>query len=140
MVDTVTIFITFFVIIFGYWLVRKRSPKFPPGIIVFGSTIFEMPRGVPSGGSKRGAPPPLRPKIFSISCSFLENLTYSYVGAPRRVGAPSYRESWIRPWYRGKRPPGGSACGYRRFHKCTKLAKMTLVPTLYPHKFAFSVG
>ena len=36
---------------------------------------------------------------FSISCSFWENLTKSYVGAPpRRVGAPSYRESWIRPW------------------------------------------
>ena len=28
-----------------------------------------------------GAPPP-RPKIFSIACSFSENLTKSYVGAP----------------------------------------------------------
>ena len=101
MVDAVTIFITFIVIIFGYWPLRKRTPKFPPGIVVFGSTIFEMPRGVPSGGSKRGAP--LRPKIFSILCSLLENLAFSYVGAPWRVGAPSYRESWIRPWYCGKR-------------------------------------
>ena len=53
-------------------------------------------------GGFRGAPPacaPLWPKIFLISCSFLENLTKSYVGAPQRVGAPSYRESWIRPCY-----------------------------------------
>ena len=37
-----------------------------------------------------GAPgaPPLRPKIFSISCSFSENLTKSYVGAPPRGSAP----------------------------------------------------
>ena len=39
----------------------------------------------------------LRPKIISISCSFSENLAKSYVGAhPTRIGAPSYRESWIR--------------------------------------------
>ena len=44
-----------------------------------------------SGESKRGAPP-LRPKIFSISCSFWERFAKSY------VGAPSYWESWIRPW------------------------------------------
>ena len=31
----------------------------------------------------------LRPKIFSISCSFyLENLAKLYVGAPCKVGAP----------------------------------------------------
>ena len=49
----------------------------------------------------KGVPPahaPLRPKIFLISCSFWEILTKSYVGAPPRMVAPSYRESWIRPW------------------------------------------
>ena len=49
------------------------------------------------GGCPRRALP-LRPKIFSISCSFSHNLVKSYVGAPWRVGAPSYGESWIRPW------------------------------------------
>ena len=41
-----------------------------------------------SGGFRRGASsaPPLRPKIFSISCSFSENLTKSYVGAPTPEG------------------------------------------------------
>ena len=37
----------------------------------------------------RGRPrrvPPLWPKIFSISCSFLENLAKSYVGAPPPPG------------------------------------------------------
>ena len=33
------------------------------------------------GGRTRRAPP-LRSKIFLISCSFFENLTKSYVGAP----------------------------------------------------------
>ena len=47
-------------------------------------------------------PPPPHPqtKIFSISCSYSENLIKLYVGAPHcRVGAPSYGKSWIRPWY-----------------------------------------
>ena len=49
----------------------------------------------------RGLPrlaPPLRPKIFSISCSFSENLIYWwYIGDPSpSVCAPSYGESWIR--------------------------------------------
>ena len=35
-----------------------------------------------------GGAAPLRPKIFSISCSFSENLTKSYVGAPPRGSAP----------------------------------------------------
>ena len=52
------------------------------------------------GGGAPGAAP-LRPKIFSNSCSFSQNLAKSYVGAPRRVGAPSYGESWIRPWITG---------------------------------------
>ena len=45
-----------------------------------------------SGWSKAGAPGarPPQPKMFSISCSFWENLAKSYVDAP--VG-----ESWIRP-------------------------------------------
>ena len=41
---------------------------------------------------------PLRPKIFSISWFFLENLTKLYVGAPpQTVSSLSYGESWIRP-------------------------------------------
>ena len=51
-----------------------------------------------SGGSKeerRGRAPP-RNQILSISCSFWENSTNSYVGAPRGVGAPSSGKSWIR--------------------------------------------
>ena len=51
------------------------------------------------GGGVHLARAPLWPKIFSISCSFLEKLGNSYVGAPPpTVGAPSYGESWIRPW------------------------------------------
>ena len=55
---------------------------------------------IPSnGGSKGGAPgtrpPPLRTKIFLISCSFWENPANLYVGLG--VGAPSYGESCIRP-------------------------------------------
>ena len=46
----------------------------------------ELRKGCAPSGGFRGAhparPPPLRPKIFSISCSFLENLTKLYVGAP----------------------------------------------------------
>ena len=34
------------------------------------------------GGGAHPARAPLRSKIFSISCSFLENLTKLYVGAP----------------------------------------------------------
>ena len=52
-----------------------------------------------SGGSKGGtrdAHPPLGVQILSISCSFRENLAKSYVGAPRRGGAPSSGKSWIR--------------------------------------------
>ena len=36
----------------------------------------------------RGSVPSLRPKIFSISCSFLENLTQFYTGASPRGSAP----------------------------------------------------
>ena len=51
---------------------------------------------VTSGGLRGGAP--LRPKIFSISCSFSQNLAkYNMLAPPRRVGAPSYGVSWIRP-------------------------------------------
>ena len=42
-----------------------------------------------SGGSKgvaSGTSPLLRPKMFSISCSFSENLAKSYVGAPSLKG------------------------------------------------------
>ena len=39
------------------------------------------------------------PKCSQFHAVFLENLAKSYVGAPSwRVGAPSYRKSWIRPW------------------------------------------
>ena len=53
-----------------------------------------------SGGSKGRRPrraPPLRTKIFLISCSFWENLANVYVGAPQELAAPP--ESCIRPWY-----------------------------------------
>ena len=46
------------------------------------------------GGAPSGTPP--RPKIFSISCSFSQNLAKSYVGAPLNGWRPSYGESWIR--------------------------------------------
>ena len=48
-----------------------------------------------------GGGAPLRSKIFSISCSFGEDLAKSYVGdppPPPRVGAPFYGESRFRPW------------------------------------------
>ena len=43
-------------------------------------------------------------RIYGPKCSqfhavyFLENLAKLYVGAPWRVSAPSYEESWIPPW------------------------------------------
>ena len=40
------------------------------------------------GGGSKGGASPLRPKIFSISCSFREILTKSYVGTPPRGSAP----------------------------------------------------
>ena len=40
----------------------------------------------PSGGAP--GTPPLRTKIFLISCSFWENPANLYVGAPLGVGAP----------------------------------------------------
>ena len=44
---------------------------------------------IKSSGGFKGAPPsPLRPKIFSISCSFRENLAKSYVGRPRGSAPP----------------------------------------------------
>ena len=48
-----------------------------------------------SGGSKGALPAraPLRPKVFSFSCSFWENLAKSYVGTP-------LSEGW-RPLLRG---------------------------------------
>ena len=49
----------------------------------------------PRGGATERAP--TRPKIFSISCSFWENLTKLYVGAPPEGRRPSYGESWIHP-------------------------------------------
>ena len=53
------------------------------------SLYFNVFSGGFRGGCPRRAP---RPKIFSISYSFSQNLAKSY------VGAPSYGESWIRPW------------------------------------------
>ena len=52
-----------------------------------------------SGGSKGAALAMRAPRaqILSISCSFWENLTKSYVGTHlRRVGAPTSGKSWIR--------------------------------------------
>ena len=42
------------------------------------------------GGRPRRAPPP-RPKMFSISCSFSQNLAKSYVGAPPKGWRPLLR-------------------------------------------------
>ena len=39
-------------------------------------------------GGWPGARPPLQPKIFSISCSFSQNLAKSYVGAPGELAPP----------------------------------------------------
>ena len=46
-----------------------------------------------SGGFRGGAPgaSPPRPKIFSISCSFSQNLVKSYVGAPLEGWRPLLR-------------------------------------------------
>ena len=69
-----------------------------------------------SGGSKGGGREGrvLLPavQILSISCSFWENLPKSYVGAPRRVGAPFSGKSWIRH------------CQWLQFH--LEPSKMTL--------------
>ena len=46
--------------------------------------VADLGRGAPGA---RPDPPP-RPKMFSISCSFSEILTKSYVGAPLRGSAP----------------------------------------------------
>ena len=50
-----------------------------------------------SGGFRgaKGARAPLQPEIFSISCSFSENLAISYVGSP-----PPSPDGW-RPLLRG---------------------------------------
>ena len=41
-----------------------------------------------------------QPKMFSISCFFWKfwQIVCCPLPPPRRVGAPSYQESWIRPW------------------------------------------
>ena len=52
-----------------------------------------------SGGSKGALPPPTAEKFLNFM-QFFENLAKSYVGAlPWRLGAPSYGEHWIRPWF-----------------------------------------
>ena len=50
------------------------------------------------GGHTQHTPPP-QSKIFLISCSFSENLTKSYVGAPQRVGAPPTGNPGSAPVY-----------------------------------------
>ena len=47
-----------------------------------------LPVAVADLGGAHPARPPPRSKIFSISCSFSENLTKSYVGVPPRGLAP----------------------------------------------------
>ena len=56
-------------------------------------------RAIPSGGFSGGAPGarPLRPKIFSISCSFSQNLVKSYVGAPLEIWRPLLRKILYPP-------------------------------------------
>ena len=39
---------------------------------------------------------PVGVQTLSILCSFWENLAGSYVGAPRRIGAPTSGKFWIR--------------------------------------------
>ena len=57
---------------------------------------FAYRRG--SVADPRGGRPP-RPKCSQFHAVFTENLANLYVGVPSwRVGAPSYEESWIRPW------------------------------------------
>ena len=51
------------------------------------------------GGRARRAPL-LRPKIFSISCSFSQNLAKSYVGAPLEGWRPLLRGILDPPLYR----------------------------------------
>ena len=54
------------------------------------------------------AHPPLRPKIFSISCRFWENVTKSYIGVPLEGQRPllqgildlpllASKETWLKP-------------------------------------------
>ena len=59
-------------------------------MISFTNYIQTNSRTIISGGFRGRAQraPPLRPKIFSISCSFSQNLAKSYVGAPPRRLAP----------------------------------------------------
>ena len=54
-----------------------------------------------SGGFREGAPgaPPLRPKIFSISCSFLQNLAkiICWCPPPGGLGPPPTRNPGCAP-------------------------------------------
>ena len=61
------------------------------------------------GGAPGARPLPLRPKIFSISCSFSQNLAKSYVGVPPPGGlappptgnpgsAPDLEYPTYEPW------------------------------------------
>ena len=49
----------------------------------------EVCEAVADLGGRPWRAPPLRPEIFSMSCSFSQNLAKSYVGNPWRVGTPS---------------------------------------------------
>ena len=67
------------------------------------SLIFPPGDGVVtrSGGSKRG---PLQTKIFSISCSFSENLVKIICWCPPLEGwHPLLQKSWICPWTYGQK-------------------------------------
>ena len=58
------------------------------------------------GGRTRRPPSPVRPNIFSISCSFSQNLAKSYVGAPledwrpllRGILDPPLKEHVVSTW------------------------------------------
>ena len=64
-------------------------------------TLTPVPTfALPSAGF-RGAPParaPYGPKFSRIHAVF-QKIWQNRMLAPQRVGAPSYRESWIRPCY-----------------------------------------
>ena len=77
----------------------RRKGVFCPEL---GHLAFIMRKFNVITGPMEGTPPakaPLRPKIFSISCSFFffGNLENLFLDAPGGVAPLSYGESWIRP-------------------------------------------
>ena len=57
----------------------------------YSNVTFSVTSGTSKGGARDARP--LEVRILSISCSFWENLAKLYVGASRRVGAPTSGKS-----------------------------------------------